>query len=411
MEDLALGQYVGLAAETAHALDAAHEPGADCGSRTLELLPGRAVAEQAPEFLVEQLLDHGRIAVRLDVHLDGEQPGDLQRFAEGADAVGHLVAVHEAGVEARCGAAAEYLREQPEHLAVGVGGGGHVPGADEPRLRHAVVHHVATRVAACRDVHLMAGQRRSGGDVAKELLGLFPRRGDVDVAGQHERGVRSAVVLAEPVLGLFQRRALEKVASRDVGRVVRVAFREALRENPVPDLAVGLVLALALLVLHDPALLVDGLLVERAQQVTHPVRFHPQRAVERGGGHVLEIVGAIRAGRAVLVRGADFLEGLEELAAVVLRTLEHQVLEPVRKLPAVGRLVLAADVVPDVDRDDGGLPVRVHDDRQAVVEPEPLEGDVQVGGMRRRRGDAEHEGGSEQWHQGHRSFLNAGFGG
>ena len=75
------------------------------------------------------------------------------------------------------------------------------------------------------------------------------------------------------------------------------------------DLAVGLVLALALLVLHHAALLVERLLVDRAEQVAHAVGLHPQRHVERGGRHVLEVVGAVELGGAVLLGGADQLEG------------------------------------------------------------------------------------------------------
>jgi hypothetical protein len=142
----------------------------------------------------------------------------------------------------------------------------------------------------------------------------------------------------------------------------------------LPDLAVGLVLALALLVLHHAALLVEQRLVDRAEEVAHAVGLHPQRHVQRGGRHVLEVVGAVGVGGAVLVGGADQLERLEELAAVVLRALEHQVLEQVGEAAAPGRLVLAADVVPDVDRDDRRLAVGVHDHAQAVGQGELSKG-------------------------------------
>jgi hypothetical protein len=258
-----------------------------------------------------------------------------------------------------------------------------------------------TRVAARRDVDLVAGHRRPCGDVAEVALRLLFGGGDVDVARQHQRGVGRAVILAEPVLGLLHRRALQKVARRHVGRVVGMPLGKARREDTVEDLAVGLVLALALLVLHHTALFVDGLLVERAQQVAHAVGFHPERAIERRGGHVLEIVGAVGAGGAVLVGGADLLEGLEELAAVVLGTLEHQVLEPVRELLPVGGLVLAAHVVPDVDRDDRRLAVGVHDDGEPIVEPEALEGDVRVRGAQGHGGEAEDEQGGKEGDRAH----------
>ena len=90
-----------------------------------------------------------------------------------------------------------------------------------------------------------------------------------------------------------------------------------------------------------------------------------------------------RIGGAVLVGRADQLERLEEFALVVLRALEHQVLEQVREAGAAGRLVLAADVVPDVDRDDRRLAVGVHDHAQAVGQGELLVRDVDGGGLRR----------------------------
>ena len=77
-------------------------------------------------------------------------------------------------------------------------------------------------------------------------------------------------------------------------------------------------------------------LVDRAEQVAHAVGLHPQRHVERGGRHVLEVVGAVEIGGAVHVGGADLLEGLEVLVLVVLRALEHQVLEQVGETGLAG---------------------------------------------------------------------------
>jgi len=162
----------------------------------------------------------------------------------------------------------------------------------------------------------------------------------------------------------------------------------------VPHLPIGLVLALALLVLHHAALFVERGLVDRTEQVTHAVRFHPQRHVQRGGGHVLEVIGAVGVGGAILVGGADLLERLEELAAVVLAALEHQVLEQVGEAGAPGRLVLGTDVVPDVDRHDRRLAVGVHHHAQAVGQGEFLERNVHRGGRGRGLGSG------RQWHAG-----------
>ena len=56
----------------------------------------------------------------------------------------------------------------------------------------------------------------------------------------------------------------------------------------------------------------------------------------------------------------------------MLAALEHQVLEQVREARLPGPLVLRTDVIPDVDGDDRGLVILVHDQRQSVVEHEAL---------------------------------------
>jgi hypothetical protein len=166
--------------------------------------------------------------------------------------------------------------------------------------------------------------------------------------------------------------------------------------------AVRLVFALALFVLDDAALLVELGLSDGAEQEAHAVRFHEQRGIERGGRNILEVVGAVGIGGSVLVGDANLLEGFEVFALVVFRTLEHQVLEQVREARPARRLVLGADVIPQVDRDDGRLAVGVNDDAQAVGQGELLVGDVNAYWRRgrhrgrcwqpRRERDSEDEG-------------------
>ncbi len=145
----------------------------------------------------------------------------------------------------------------------------------------------------------------------------------------------------------------------------------ALDEHAI-DVAVGLILAFALLVLHHAALLVEPRLVDHAEQVAHPIRFHPERHVERRARHVLEVVRAIGIRRPVDLGCAHAIEDLEVLVVRVLAALEHQVLEQVREARLPGPLVLRTDVIPDVDGDDRGLVILVHDQRQSVVEHEAL---------------------------------------
>ncbi|MNM51952.1 hypothetical protein D3C81_630210 [compost metagenome] len=157
-------------------------------------------------------------------------------------------------------------------------------------------------------------------------------------------------------------------------------YREHRARDHFAQLAVGLVLALALFVLHHAALLVQGLLVDGTQQVTHAVGLHPQRHVQRGGRHVLEIVGAVGVRGAIHVGGTSRFKRGEVLPRRVLAAVEHQVLEQVGEATATRRLVLAAHVVPEVHRHDRCLAVGVHQHAQAVGQ-----GELIVGNVDRRR--------------------------
>jgi hypothetical protein len=75
------------------------------------------------------------------------------------------------------------------------------------------------------------------------------------------------------------RSAIEPIAAWRIG----VTDREQRGADLVVDEAVGIVVALALLVLHHAALLIELVLGDRAEQVAHAVAFHEQREVERAG--------------------------------------------------------------------------------------------------------------------------------
>src|SRR5690606_15371472 len=372
-----------------------------------QLLGGRAFGQQALQFLVDDRLDLLLVDALLDHGVDEEAAAELRRPVGGADAVHQLVLVHQALVQARSGAAAEHLREQVEHGGLGAAVLGHVPDAAHHHLRDLVLEHGAAGLGQRRDRHVRLLHGRAGRDVAEVLRDLLLRGLQVDVAGQHQHRVVRAVPGAEPLLHVLERGRVEVVHRADGGVVVRVPFGVHGLGDHLAELAVGLVLALALLVLDHAALFVEHLLVDRAEQVAHAVGFHPQRHVQRGGRHVLEVVGAVGVGGAVHVGRAGLLERLEVLARVVLGTVEHQVLEQVREAAAPGRLVLAAHAVPDVDRHDRGLVVLVHDHGQAVGQGELLVRDAddrgRAVGVRRRQV----EGGPERGGQGERQRSGA----
>ena len=78
-----------------------------------------------------------------------------------------------------------------------------------------------------------------------------------------------------------------------------------------------------------------------------------------------------------LERAAGLLDEGEVLAlGDVLRALEHHVLEEMGEAGAAGLLVLAADVVPQVDGHDRRAIVVGKEHAQAVIEPMSLDRDV-----------------------------------
>ena len=186
---------------------------------------------------------------------------------------------------------------------------------------------------------------------------------------------------AEPVLDVVQAGAVEVRHRSDRQMPIGLAAEQPF-EQFVLDEAIRLIVALPFLVLNDPALFVEHISSNRTKQMPHPVAFEEQRAIERGGRHILEIIGAIEAGGAVIVGRADLLQRLEEIARRILAAVEHQMLEEVREAGLPRGLVLRADVVPDAHRNDRRLAVGVHDDAQPVGEGEGLERNVDCAGER-----------------------------
>ena len=70
---------------------------------------------------------------------------------------------------------------------------------------------------------------------------------------------------------------------------------------------------------------------------------------------------------AVLLELVEFGRRLQVFAVLVLRPLEHHVLEQVSESAATGALVLGAHVVPGIHGNDGRLVIFMDNQRQAVV--------------------------------------------
>jgi hypothetical protein len=119
--------------------------------------------------------------------------------------------------------------------------------------------------------------------------------------------------------------------------------------------------------------------------------MHPQRQLELVRGHRVVVIGAVVVGAAVAVAGAGaFQQAVGQAARQVLAAGEHHVLEQVGEAGQARRFVGRADVVPDVDGDQGQALVLDQDHLQAVRQGVLVEGDVrdagQLGVRRRARG-------------------------
>ena len=144
------------------------------------------------------------------------------------------------------------------------------------------------------------------------------------------------------------------------------------RPNPVGDARIRPIFAMPLFVLHDVALLVERFLRHGAQQIGHAVAFHPQRHVERAARDRGEVIRPVLAGRAIHARRAGLGKRREELAVTVRRPLEHQVLEQVGEAGLAVWLVGRPHAIPHADEHRWHRVVAVHENREAIVQPEHL---------------------------------------
>ena len=382
LQHRAAREYVGLATEAANPLHAAYEARTQHGARLLQLLVAGAFGDEPRQLLINRRFHLPGLHAVTHAGDDHELAAQLRAAGKHLHVVHQTILVQQAAVQARGAAAAQHLAQHPQVLDIGRAALGHIPHPVHAGLRHVVLEGGAGALSALGRVHFRLGHGRSGGNMAEVAGHLLPGGLHVDVTGQHQHRVVGAVPGVEPLVHVFQRGRVQIVHRADHAVLVGMAVGVHHPVDHLPGLAVGLVLALALLVLHHPALLIQRSLVHRAQQVAHAVRFHPQRHVQRGGGHVLEVIGAVGVGGAVHVGGTDLLERGEVFTGIVFRALEHQVLEQMGKAGTALRLVLAAHVVPDVDRHDRRLAVGVHDHPQPVGQGEAVMGNIH---RRRRR--------------------------
>jgi hypothetical protein len=168
--------------------------------------------------------------------------------------------------------------------------------------------------------------------------------------------------------------------------MVRVTLGEEVLVQRLLDQAIRCVLdALAALVAHHVALVLQLRLVELLQQEPHAVALEPERELELVGGQRLEVIGTVEIGGAIEVRCArPFHELQMPVLRHVLGALEHHVLEQVREARTPDLLVGRSHVIPEVHRDHWQPAVLDEDHLEAVRQAVFLELDVRCDQRRRR---------------------------
>src|SRR5581483_85004 len=106
------------------------------------------------------------------------------------------------------------------------------------------------------------------------------------------------------------------------------------------------------LFLDDFALDVELLLRQRWKKEAHPVRLQPEAEGEIVGGKRLVVIRPVERGAAVEHTSHGLHVAKMFVVADVLRAGEQHVLEEMREAGASRPLVLRADVIPEIDRDE-----------------------------------------------------------
>ena len=234
---------------------------------------------------------------------------------------------------------------------------------------------ISTRSSSRRRTsRLELGRRPNGrgswtaGQIAEVSLGEIEGAFGLDVACQRQRRIRRVIVGPEERLDVLEAHRAEIIGRPDRRPVVGMLLRKQRRDNRHEREPVRAVLVvLPPLVEHDVALGLESLRRHRRQQISHPIRFHPERQVDCARRHHFPVVGAIGVRRSVQ-QPARALDRRKVAGVVVRRPLEHQVLEEMRKAGAARALVLRTDVVPDVYGNDRDVVILVNDDVEAVGE-------------------------------------------
>ena len=193
--------------------------------------------------------------------------------------------------------------------------------------------------------------------------------GGVEVTGDGDGGVVGGVELLVEVADVGDAGGFDIGVGADDVSVIRVGGGEEELVDLFAGEVVGAAFALAALVADDVPLVGELGAVEAFHEEAHAVGFEPEAELELVGGEGFEVVGAVEGGGAVDVGSAGALDVLDVgFFADVLGAFKHHVFKEVGEAGATGALIQRANVVPEVDGDEGEAVVLMGDDFQAVGE-------------------------------------------
>ncbi len=190
----------------------------------------------------------------------------------------------------------------------------------------------------------------------------------IDVARERDRGIGRVIVPAKERADLVELGGLQIGDVPDRRPVIRMVWRKERRQERHRREAVRTILVVLPPLVEDDVALIRELGVGQGrEQIAHAVRLHPERELERTRRNDFPVVRAVGVSRSVECR-TRALKRLEEAVVVMLRSLEHQMLEEMREPGAAGLLVLRSDVIPDVHSHNRARVVLVQQDIEAVVQ-------------------------------------------
>ena len=372
-------QPVGLAAETADALQAGDVLVLPDRAGAFHLVPGRTTGRQFRDLAGDQVFNFPDFAARPDGRDDAEEAGNLPGEVEDADLGAQSSVVDQQLFESGRQAVTQHGRGRVERRFLGFEPLRRRPDHVDPGLGHAVGDLNDLPLGQGGHPAALALEERTRFKPAVVMGYSVPGLIFVEITGDDQRQVVRRIVSPEELGHLVDPGRFQVLVPADDGPGIGMAGGVEVFVDQFVPAAVGLVLrGLAALVADDLALVLEVLPRERVRQGGDAVRFQPEHVFEVAGRHGGEVVGAVVARSAVDAAfpqvAARLFDVLEIPIRRVLRPLEHQVFEEVGEPGPAGPFHLGTHVKPVIDVHHGQLAVHVQDGLQPVRQDEFLEG-------------------------------------